>query len=102
MNAIFVDGSRQFRVAVGDVVRIDHRDVNVGDTVEMTNVLMTVNNGTVQIGQPQVAGVKVVGKVIGQPKDKVVIQKFRRRKNYRRLTGHSQPYVEIQIESILS
>jgi large subunit ribosomal protein L21 len=101
MYAIFEDGSRQYRVAVGDSVRIDHREVAVGSTLELGKVLLIGNGQDVKIGQPMVAGAKVVAEVTGHPKTKTVIQHFRRRKNYRRLKGHTQPFVQVKITQIL-
>ena len=102
MYAIFEDGSRQYRVAVGDIVSIDHREADVGSTVEFGNVLLVATGtGDRSIGQPSVAGAKVVAEVTGHPSIKQTIQYFRRRKNYRRLKGHRQPYLEVRIKDIV-
>ncbi len=101
MYAVFEDGSRQYRVSVGDRVRIDFRDVQIGASVELGRVLLLADGANISIGQPQVDGAKVVGSVTALPKEKSMIQKFRRRKNYRRLKGHTQPYVEVTIKHIL-
>jgi large subunit ribosomal protein L21 len=101
MYAIFEDGSRQYRVAVGDTVRIDHRDAAVGASLDLGPVLLVAGAGDALIGAPAVAGAKVVGEVIGHPSTKTVAQLFRRRKNVRRLRGHRQPYVEVRIKHIL-
>lgn len=100
MYAVFEDGSRQYRVQEGDVVQVDYREAEVGSNVEFGRVLLFQNEADVRIGQPVVAGAKVVGEVVGHPTTKVVIQKFRKRKNYRRLRGHRQPYVEVRIRQI--
>ena len=100
MYAVFEDGSRQYPVTEGDVVRIDYRDAEPGSTIELTRVLLTANGADVKIGQPVVAGAKIVAEVVAQPTVKVVVQHFRRRKNYRRLRGHTQPYVEVKVKSI--
>jgi large subunit ribosomal protein L21 len=101
MYAVFEDGSRQYRVSVGDRVRIDFRDVQVGQSVELNRVLLLADGANVSIGQPQVEGAKIIGNVTALPKEKTMIQKFRRRKNYRRLKGHTQPFVEVTIKHIL-
>ena len=102
MYAIFEDGSRQYRAEQGELVVIDFREgVQEGDTIELTNVLLIESNGTAQIGLPTVAGAKVVAKVVGFPRVKTMTQKFRRRKATKRLRGHTQPHVRIQIESIV-
>ena len=103
MYAIFEDGSRQYRVAVGDTVRIDHRDAEVGASLDLGNVLLIASGtGDRVIGQPLIAGAKVVAEVTGHPSTKHTIQHFRRRKNYRRLRGHRQPYLEVRIKQIVS
>ena len=101
MYAIFEDGSRQYRVNVGDTVRIDHREAAAGSTLELGNVLLVADGADALIGQPLVTGARVVAEVTGHPTIKTVIQHFRRRKNYRRLKGHRQPYVEVRIKHIL-
>jgi large subunit ribosomal protein L21 len=100
MYAVFEDGSRQYRVHEGDVVQVDYREAEVGSNVEFNRVLLYQNEADVRIGQPIVAGARVVGEVVGQPTIKVTIQKFRKRKNYRRLRGHTQPYVAVRIRQI--
>lgn len=101
MYAIFEDGSHQYRVAVGDTVRLDHREAEVGSTLELGKVLLVAGGPDTLVGQPLVAGARVVAEVTGHPSTKSVIQHFRRRKNYRRLKGHTQPYVAVRIKHIL-
>jgi large subunit ribosomal protein L21 len=98
--AIFADGSHQYRVEEGDVIQIDFRDVLVGSTIEFDRVLLCRRNGDTSIGQPLVIGARVVAEVLGTEWIKTSIQKFKRRKNYRRRTGHRQPYTEVRIRSI--
>ncbi len=101
MYAIFEDGSRQYRVEEGSVVVIDYRDVKPGDTVELNKVLLYRDGDTAKIGQPLVPGAKVVAEVVELPTKKTVVQKFKRRKNYRRLKGHTQPYVRVRVKQIV-
>jgi large subunit ribosomal protein L21 len=101
MYAIFEDGSRQYRVSVGDTVRIDHREAEVGSTLELGKVLVVADGADLLVGQPLLTGARVVAEVTGHPSTKSVIQHFRRRKNYRRLKGHRQPYLEVQVKHIL-
>lgn len=101
MYAVFEDGSRQYRVSEGDVVRVDYRDAAVGSRLEFGRVLLYASGGDVKIGQPTVEGMRVLGTVTGQPSTKLQIQHFRRRKNYRRLRGHRQHYVEVKVTNIL-
>ncbi len=101
MYAIFEDGSRQYRVSEGDLVRVDYREAAVGTRIEFGRVLLYANEGDVKVGQPTVDGTRVLGTVVGQPSTKVYVQHFRRRKNYRRLKGHRQHYVEVKVTNIL-
>lgn len=100
MYAVFVDGSRQYRVAEGDIVRIDYRDVEVGSTVELGRVLLTADGNNVKIGAPTVEGAKVVAEVVAHSSVKQYVQHFRRRKNYKRLVGHRQPYLQVKVKTI--
>ena len=102
MYAIFEDGSRQYRVQEGDVVKVDFRDAQLGSSIEFGRVLLLENNADAKIGQPTIAGAKVVGEVVDFPSTKTYIQKFRRRKNSRRFTGHRQPYVAVKIKQIMA
>lgn len=101
MYAIIEDGSRQYRVEEGATVVIDFRDVKIGDAIELSKVLLVQNGESTKIGQPLVAGAKVVGEVVALPTKKLQVQKFRRRKNYRRLRGHTQPYVRVMVKQIV-
>jgi large subunit ribosomal protein L21 len=101
MYAVFEDGSRQYRVSEGDVVRLDYRDADIGARLEFDRVLLYQEEGDLRIGQPTVEGVRVIGEVVDHPSTKLYIQHFRRRKNYRRLRGHRQPYTSVVIRHIL-
>ena len=101
MYAVFEDGSRQYRVSEGDVVRLDYRDAEIGTRLEFNQVLLYAGGSETLIGQPVVEGARILGEVVDHPSTKLYIQHFRRRKNYRRLKGHRQPYTEVQIRSIL-
>ncbi len=102
MYAIIEDGSHQFRVREGDRIQIDHRDGKAGDELVFAKVLLiTAQDGSPTIGTPQVEGARVVGKIVNQFRaKKIIIQKFRRRKNVRRRNGHRQPYTMVQITSV--
>ncbi len=102
MYAIFEDGSHQFRVREGDHVRVDRRDGKAGDTVTFSKVLMLAGeDGKTTIGAPLVEQVLVQAKIVNQFRTKkIIIQKFRRRKNMRRRNGHRQSYTMVRITSI--
>lgn len=108
MYAVFEDGSRQYRVSEGDLLLVDFRDAAKGSRLTFDRVLLYRNGDELQIGQPLVTGARVLADVTRRPTEgdphpsvKVYVQKFRRRKNYRRLRGHRQPYVEVQVKHIL-
>lgn len=101
MYAIFEDGSRQYRVEEGSSVTIDYREAKVGDTIELTKVLLIGKDGGPTIGQPLVAGAKVVAEVVDFPKVKTQAQYFRRRKASKRLRGHTQPHVRVKVKQIV-
>jgi large subunit ribosomal protein L21 len=101
MYAVFEDGSRQYNVKEGDVVKVDFREAEIGANVEFDRVLLFKTNDDLKIGQPVLAGMRVVGQVVDHPSTKLYIQHFRRRKNYRRLRGHRQPYTSVLVKHIL-
>ena len=100
MYAVFEDGSRQYRVSEGDLVKVDFRDLAEGAGVEFPRVLLYKDGDALQVGQPTLAGARVTGEVVDHPTVKHYVQHFRRRKNYRRLRGHRQWYTRVRIQSI--
>jgi large subunit ribosomal protein L21 len=102
MYAIIAEDGRQYRVEEGQELDIDYREsVAPGDQVEFDRVLAVSSDDGVQLGHPTVDGAKVVAEVVSvQQGPKLVIQKFRRRKTYRRKTGHRQLYTRVKIDSI--
>jgi large subunit ribosomal protein L21 len=101
MYAVFEDGSRQYRASEGDMVKVDYREADIGSRLEFKRVLLYQGTEGLQIGQPMLEGARVLAEVVDHPSIKTYIQHFRRRKNYRRLRGHRQPYTAVQIRSIL-
>lgn len=100
MYAIVETGGKQYRVAEGDIVNVEKLDANVGDKVELS-VLMLVNDGKTTVGNPYVVDHKVVAEVVEQGKaDKIVVFKYKAKKNYRRKQGHRQPYSALKILSV--
>ncbi len=101
MYAIIEDGSRQYRVEAGATVVLDHREIAVGQRLELSKVLLLSSGADTLIGQPLVAGARLLADVVDFPRVKTMTQKFRRRKNYRRLKGHTQPHVRVKVTHIL-
>ena len=104
MYAIIADGGRQYRVEEGQELDIDYREAATkGDELEFGRVLAVSGEEGLQLGQPQVGGAKVTAEVLGvQQGPKIFVQKLRRRKNYRRRTGHRQLYTRVRINKIES
>jgi large subunit ribosomal protein L21 len=101
MFAVFKTGGKQYRVKAGDTVRVEKLPGNVGDAIAFDQVLL-VGGETLKLGRPLVGGAKVEAKITAQDLGKkVIIFKFRRRKNYRRKTGHRQPFTALQITGIV-
>ncbi len=101
MYAIIQTGGKQYRVGLGDVLRVEKLLGEVGETVTLNNVLLVASGEELMVGQPLVAGAQVTGQILRQAKaKKVLIFKKKRRKNYRRLRGHRQPYTALQIKEI--
>lgn len=102
--AIVEDGGRQYKVCVGDQLAIDLRsDVLNGGTINFDRVLLTSVDGVRRLGLPLLDGASVVAEVVEAEvkAPKLEIQKFRRRKNYRRHTGHRQRHTIVKINSIV-
>ena len=100
MYAIIATGGKQYRVSEGDVLYIEKIDAQVDSSVSF-DVLLVGNEGDVKIGTPVVEGVKAEGKVVGQVRgEKIVVFKYKSKKNYRRKQGHRQPYTKVEITKI--
>jgi large subunit ribosomal protein L21 len=100
MYAVIKTGGKQYRVAEGQRLCVEKLPGQAGDKVTLDQVLF-VGGDSPKIGQPLVAGASVAAEIVGQTRGKkIVIFKFRRRKNYRRKTGHRQPYTELKITGI--
>jgi large subunit ribosomal protein L21 len=100
MYAIIVDGGRQYKVTEGQELVIDYRDASSGDALEFGNVIAYSNGSKLDLGSP-LDGAKVTAKVLGVTQGpKLIVQKFRRRKTYRRKNGHRQLFTKVQIETI--
>ncbi len=104
MYAIISDGGRQYKVEEGQELEIDLRDLSPGDPLTFDRVLaISGGDGEPKIGAPLVDGASVTAEVVGvQLGEKLTVQKFRRRKTYRKRTGHRQMYTRVKINKIAS
>jgi large subunit ribosomal protein L21 len=101
MYAIVRTGGKQYQVEAGDTLRVEKLQGEVGDTVELAEVLLLVDGEAVTIGQPQVDGAKVVAKIVEQGRHKkVIVFKKRKRQGYQVKKGHRQMYTALTIETI--
>ena len=99
--AIFEAGGRQFRAEAGDSIKMPLMNGDPGTKVTFDQVLLTADGDKVKAGQPMVRGAKVLGQIVEHGKEpKIYVFKFKRRKNYRRKTGHRQQYTEVKITDL--
>lgn len=100
MYAVIRTGGKQYRVSEGQKLRVEKLSGTAGDKVTFQEVLF-VGGDSPKIGQPLVKGASVAAEITGQDRGKkIVVFKFKRRKNYRRKNGHRQPYTELKITGI--
>lgn len=101
MYAVIETGGKQFRVKQGDVLCVEKLNANVGETVTLDRVLVVEQDGVVKVGTPVVAGAKAVLKVMEHGKgEKIIVFKYKSKKNYRRKQGHRQPYTKVVVEAL--
>ena len=99
MYAIIDNGNKQYKVSVGDVVKVEKLSANVGDEVSF-NVLMVADENGIKTGA-EVASAKVTASVVAQDKDKkIIVFKYKPKKNERKKQGHRQPFTAVKIEKI--
>lgn len=101
MYAVIITGGKQYRVQVGEKLKVEKLSVEAGNELVIDKVLMVSNNDQVSVGSPLLSGAKVNATVLSQGRhDKIRIFKMRRRKHYQKHQGHRQYYTEIQITGI--
>ncbi len=103
MYAVIRTGGKQLRVMPGLSVRVEKLPGQVGESIELDQVLLVGGEGETRVGTPLVEGVKVKGTITDQGRGpKITVFKMKRRKGYRRKMGHRQDYTEIRVDSIES
>ena len=101
MYAVIQTGGKQYRVSPGDQIQVEKLPAMAGDTVTFEKVLLTSDGESVKVGTPYVEGSKVIGRIVRQAKaKKIVVLKYKRRKNYKRKKGHRQHISLVKIEKI--
>jgi large subunit ribosomal protein L21 len=99
--AIFRTGGKQFRAEPGKTLRIPSLSAEAGTSVEFSDVLLGSNDGNVRLGVPTLSGAKVTGEIVKHGLgEKIVVFKFKRRKNYAKKQGHRQGFTEVRITDI--
>ncbi|WFA09498.1 50S ribosomal protein L21 [Tissierella sp. Yu-01] len=102
MYAVIETGGKQYRVQEGDVVFVEKLDVAEGETVNFDKVLILSNEGNLNAGKPYVEGAKVEGTVLEQGKaKKIIVFKYKAKKNERNKKGHRQPFTKVKIDKIV-
>jgi len=100
-QAVIKTGGKQYRVEPGAVIRVEKLTADVGATVSFDEVLLVGKGADAKVGIPHVAGAKVEAEVVKHGRGKkLIVYKFKRRKNYRRKAGHRQAYTALEIKSI--
>ncbi len=101
MYAVIEACGKQYKVTKGDVVFFEKLDVEEGKKVTFDKVVLVSEEGKVEVGAPYVKGIKVEGKVVAHGKGKkIIVFKYKAKKNYRRKQGHRQPYTKVEITAI--
>ena len=101
MYAVIESCGKQYKVAEGDVVFFEKLDAEEGKKVTFDKVILVSDDKKVQVGNPYVKGIKVEGKVVSHGKGKkILVFKYKAKKNYRRTQGHRQPYTKVEITNI--
>ncbi|MGI6173815.1 MAG: 50S ribosomal protein L21 [Christensenellales bacterium] len=102
MYAVILTGGKQYRVQQGDVIYVEKLNAEDGAEVSFDVLLLAGDDAAVSVGNPVVTGAKVTGKVVRQVKSaKVIVYKYKAKKNERKKKGHRQPYTKVEITSIV-
>ena len=100
MYAIIATGGKQYKVAEGDIIKVEKLGLEAGATVSFDQVLV-VNNGELVVGNPTVANATVSATVVEEGKNKkIVVYRYKRKTGYHKKNGHRQPYTKVKIEKI--
>jgi large subunit ribosomal protein L21 len=100
MYAIVSTGSKQYKVSEGDIIKVEKLEASVGDSVTLDQVL-AINDGSLKVGTPTIAGATITATVSAAGKDKkVIVYKYKRKSGYHKKYGHRQPYTQLKIEKI--
>ena len=101
MYAVVRTGGKQYRLGVGDSVKVEKLSDEVGNIVELSQILMVSDGGDVNVGTPLVTGASVKAEIVGHGRNKKIrVFKMKRRKKYRRTQGHRQAFTQLKVTEI--
>ena len=101
MYAIIKTGGKQYQVSAGDRLMVEKLEGNIGDNIELSEVLLVADEDAITVGKPVIDGAKVVATITEQGKHrKIKVFKKKRRKGYRLMKGHRQPYTALKIADV--
>lgn len=100
--AIISSGGKQYKVTPGKILNVEKILGNVGETIELTEVLLLSKDGEIENGDPFIPNVKVIGEIVSQGRSrKIIVFKSKRRKGYRKKQGHRQYFTTLRIKEIV-
>ena len=100
MYAVISTGGKQYKVAEGDVIKVEKLGVAAGETVKFDQVLV-VNDGSIKVGNPTISGASVSASVVEEGKNrKVIVYRYKNKSGYHKKNGHRQAYTKVKIEKI--
>ena len=101
MYAVVRTGGKQYRLGVGDSVKVEKLSDEIGNIVELSQILMVSDGGEVKVGTPLVTGASVKAEIVGHGRNKKIrVFKMKRRKKYRRTQGHRQAFTQLKVTEI--
>jgi large subunit ribosomal protein L21 len=101
MYAVVRTGGKQYRLGIGDSVKVEKLPDEVGNIVELSQILMVSDGGEVKVGTPLVTGASVKAEIVGHGRNKKIrVFKMKRRKQYRRTQGHRQAFTQLKVTEI--
>lgn len=101
MHAVFQSGGKQYKVNIGQIVRLEKLNFSVGENITFNNILLISNSSHVEIGSPNILGSEIKANILRHGKHKKInIIKFNRRKHYKKKQGHRQLFTDVKILDI--
>jgi large subunit ribosomal protein L21 len=103
MYAVIRSGGKQYKVNLGELLEVEKISGEIGDKVELTEVLLLGKDGEVETGKPFLSNTKVIGEIVRQGRSKkIIVFKSKRRKGYRKKQGHRQNFTTLRINEIVT